>query len=73
MRTAAGASWVIGLAVPSMKPSEVAAVAVDEASWSVATDATPSSALTAARACSNTTSRELLLIHIQKSCCVAGA
>ncbi len=73
MRTAAGASWVIGLAVPSMKPSRSRLSRWTKQSWSVATVATPSSSLTAARACSNTTSRELLLIHIQKSCWVAGA
>ena len=68
-----GASWVIGLSVPSMKPMRSRESRCTKAGWSVASTATSARAWTAARACSNTTSRELPLIHSQKSCWVAGA
>ncbi len=70
---AAGASSVVGFAVPSMNPVRSRLSRWTKAGRSVASSATSSIAPAAARACSNTTSLVDPLIHSQRSCWVAGA
>ncbi len=73
MRAASGASWVIGLAEPSMNPVRSRLSRCTKHGCSVAGVATSASIFTAARACSKTTSCDEPLIQSQKSCWVAGA